>query len=97
MDFHEFAGEITGLKRKHAKNVNFAKIYGASAKKFAEMIGKPLREAQVIYAQYDRKPPVPIAACRRRQREANRLGYTLLYNRASEHPSVYVVEGKRLC
>ena len=25
-----------------AKNVNFAKIYGAGVKKFAEMIGKPV-------------------------------------------------------
>ena len=25
-----------------AKDVNFAKIYGAGVKKFAEMIGKPL-------------------------------------------------------
>ena len=85
MDFHEFAGELTGLKRKDAKNVNFAKIYGASAKKFAEMIGKPLREAQVIYAQYDRKLPFLLRLADAAQREANRLGYTLLYDGARRH------------
>ena len=56
-DFHLLASEITGLPRKDAKAVNFAKIYGAGVKKFAEMIGKPLHEAQAIYAQYDRLLP----------------------------------------
>ena len=28
-DFHAFAADITGLEREHAKDVNFAKIYGA--------------------------------------------------------------------
>ena len=49
--------EMTGLERDAAKNVNFAKIYGAGVRKFAEMIGKPVAEAQAIYAQYDRKLP----------------------------------------
>jgi len=84
-DFHVFAGEITSLRRKDAKNVNFAKIYGASVKKFAEMIGKPLREAQVIYAQYDRKLPFLLRLADAVQREANRLGYTLLYDGARRH------------
>jgi hypothetical protein len=39
-DFHAFAAQITGLDRKAAKNVNFAKIYGAGVRKFAVMIGK---------------------------------------------------------
>jgi RecA-family ATPase len=54
-------------------------------KKFAEMIGKPLSEAQRIYAQYDRLLPFVsrlAAAC---QREANQLGYTLLYDGARRH------------
>jgi Mesyanzhinovviridae DNA polymerase len=56
-DFHALTGEITGLSRADAKHVNFAKIYGAGVKKFAEMIGKPLGEAQAIYQQYDRRLP----------------------------------------
>ena len=56
-DFHLLASDITGLPRKDAKAVNFAKIYGAGVKKFAEMIGRPLDEAQAIYAQYDDKLP----------------------------------------
>src|SRR6516164_214570 len=56
-DFHALAATITGLDRTAAKAVNFAKIYGAGVKKFAQMIGKPLQEAQRLYAQYDRELP----------------------------------------
>jgi DNA polymerase I-like protein with 3'-5' exonuclease and polymerase domains len=84
-DFHELVSELTKLLRKDAKNVNFAKIYGAGVKKFAEMIGKPLSEAQRIYEQYDRLLPFVsrlAAAC---QREANQMGHTLLYDGARRH------------
>ena len=84
-DFHALAGEITGIPRDDAKGVNFAKIYGARVKKFAEMIGKPLHEAQRIYAQYDQRLPFISrldAAC---QNEARQHGYTVLYDGARRH------------
>src|SRR5262245_7366404 len=84
-DFHEMASAITSLARKDAKGVNFAKIYGAGVKKFAEMIGKTPREAQAIYAQYDQKLPFILRLADLCQREANRLGYTLLYDGARRH------------
>jgi len=84
-DFHEMASAITALARKDAKGVNFAKIYGAGVKKFAEMIGKTPREAQAIYAQYDQKLPFILRLADLCQREANRLGYTLLYDGARRH------------
>jgi DNA polymerase I-like protein with 3'-5' exonuclease and polymerase domains len=94
-DFHEMAGAMTGLARKDAKGVNFAKVYGAGVKKFAEMIGKPLSEAQTIYAQYDIRLPFVWQLSRDVRNEAVRLGCTVLYNPASQHPSVYVVEENR--
>ena len=84
-DFHALVSEITGLGRKDAKNVNFAKMYGAGGQKFAEMIGKPLREAHTIYTQYDRKLPFVSRLDTAAQREANRLGYTPLYDGARRH------------
>jgi DNA polymerase I-like protein with 3'-5' exonuclease and polymerase domains len=84
-DFHILASELTSLPRKDAKNANFAKIYGAGTKKFAEMIGKPLGEAQQIYAQYDRQLPFVSRLAIVCQREANQLGYTLLYDGARRH------------
>ena len=76
---------MTGLEREAAKAVNFAKIFGAGVKKFAEMIDKPLAEAQKIYAQYDRNLPFVSHLSRLCQREANRLGYTVLYDGARRH------------
>ena len=76
--------EITGLPRKDAKAVDFAKIYGAGVKKFAEMIGRPLPKRR-------RSTPSTIdnsRSCRNRracQNEASRLGYTLLYDGARRH------------
>ena len=68
-----------------AKAVNFAKIYGAGVKKFAEMIGKPLSEAQAITRS-------TTAACRSCgscraicQDEAVERGYTVLYDGARRH------------
>jgi DNA polymerase I-like protein with 3'-5' exonuclease and polymerase domains len=93
-DFHALASEITGLQRKDAKNVNFAKIYGAGVNKFAEMIGKPLREAQTIYTLYDQRLPFLLQLADAAQREAERHGYTVLYDGARRHwdrwaPRVY--------
>ena len=48
-DFHAMVADMTGLERESAKAANFAKIFGAGPEKFAEMIGKPLREARAIY------------------------------------------------
>ena len=84
-DFHLLAAEITGLPRKDAKAVNFAKIYGAGVQKFAEMIGRPLAEAQTIYAKYDQQLPFLSQLSRACQSEANHLGYTLLYDGARRH------------
>jgi DNA polymerase I-like protein with 3'-5' exonuclease and polymerase domains len=84
-DFHALASEITSLQRKDAKNVNFAKIYGAGMKKFAEMIGKPLWEAQAIRTLYDRKLPFLSRVGEAAHHEANRRGYTALYDGARRH------------
>jgi putative DNA primase/helicase len=101
-DFHVMVSDITALLRKDAKNVNFAKIYGAGVKKFAEMISKPLSEAQAIYTQYDRQLPFVSRLAAATQIEANRLGYTLLYDGARRHwdrwsPKYLYVKGAGPC
>jgi DNA polymerase I-like protein with 3'-5' exonuclease and polymerase domains len=101
-DFHALAGEITGIPRDDAKHVNFAKIYGAGVKKFAEMIGKPLSEAQALYAKYDQQLPFISrldAACKN---EADHRGYTVLYDGARRHwdrwaPKYLYVKGAGPC
>jgi DNA polymerase I-like protein with 3'-5' exonuclease and polymerase domains len=84
-DFHVMASEMTALVRKDAKGFNFAKIYGAGVKKIAEMLGKPLSEAQIINARYDQKLPFISQLAQLCQYEANRSGYTRLYDGALRH------------
>ena len=84
-DFHAFAAQLTGLDRKHAKNVNFAKIYGAGVRKFAIMIGKPESEAKAIYEQYDRELPFLRALSQIYKSIAARQGYITLYDGARRH------------
>jgi DNA polymerase I-like protein with 3'-5' exonuclease and polymerase domains len=92
-DFHAFAGQITGLDRKNAKNVNFAKIYGAGVRKFAAMIGKPEHEAKAIYDQYDRELPFLRMLSRIYQSIARRQGYILLYDGARRHFDKWALGG----
>ena len=76
---------MTGLDRDMAKAVNFAKIYGAGSRKFAEMIGKPLSEAQAIHGQYDVRLSFVAHLSAICQEEAVRRGYTVLYDNARRH------------
>ena len=84
-DYHAIVAEMTALDRDLAKAVNFAKIYGAGPKKFAEMIGKPLSEARAIIAQYDSRLPFVARLSRICQDEAVERGYTVLYDGARRH------------
>ena len=95
-DFHAMVAAMTGLERDAAKAVNFAKIFGAGVKKFAEMIGKPLHEAQAIYTQYDQKLPFISRLSASCQSDARRLGYTVLYDGARRHWDYREVP-RRLC
>jgi hypothetical protein len=88
-DFHAIVAQMTGLSREDAKAVNFAKVFGAGVKKFAEMIGKPLREAQAIYEQYDRKLPFVRRLSNIIQNEAKMKGYTVLHDGARRHWNYY--------
>jgi DNA polymerase I-like protein with 3'-5' exonuclease and polymerase domains len=58
-DFHKLVGEITGSHRKDAKNVNFAKIYGASPRKFAEMIGGEIPHILGMRPHFAAAAPTP--------------------------------------
>jgi DNA polymerase I-like protein with 3'-5' exonuclease and polymerase domains len=90
-DFHALVAEMTGLDRQAAKNTNFAKSFGAGPRKFAQMIGKPEREARTIYDQYDRELPFVSRLSAICQHEAKRQGYTELYDGARRHWGYEVV------
>jgi DNA polymerase-1 len=90
-DFHAVVAELTELPRGDAKTVNFAKIYGAGAKRIAAMIGKPLLETHTILAQYDQKLPFVSALSDICQGKAQRIGYTVLYDGARRHWNLWEV------
>ena len=92
-DFHKMAAEITGLDRKDAKAVNFAKAFGAGVRKFAAMIHKAEREAEKLYDQYDRELPFVSKLARRCQQQATREGYLDLYDGARRHWDDWEVSG----
>jgi DNA polymerase-1 len=83
-DFHQFVMDTTGLERKPAKNLNFAKLFGAGAKKVAFMLGCTLEEANEFIATYDQKIP-----------EAKKL-ITLAMNRASVRGYIRTWGGRTL-
>lgn len=62
-DFHQAVAELTGLKRKDAKNLNFGLVYGMGVPKLADSLGlldadgKPKKEALDIMEMYHGKAP----------------------------------------
>lgn len=62
-DFHELVTEMVRAlamptaTRKHVKNVNFAKVYGAGVKKIRRMLGCSMEEAEAFVAAYDKSFP----------------------------------------
>jgi DNA polymerase I-like protein with 3'-5' exonuclease and polymerase domains len=102
-DFHRLVAELTGLDRKLAKAVNFAKIYGAGKEKFAAMIGKPEAEARKIRARYDRELPFVDQLAKRCEYTVTRQGFIELHDGARRHwdsweaPAVAWTKGMGAC
>jgi DNA polymerase I-like protein with 3'-5' exonuclease and polymerase domains len=93
-DFHKLTAETTGLDRESAKAVNFAKIYGAGVKKFADMVGRELKEAQRLYAEYDRALPFASRLSRLYTACARKEHSIRLYDGALRHFDKFVPGGK---
>jgi DNA polymerase I-like protein with 3'-5' exonuclease and polymerase domains len=92
-DFHKMVAEMTGLERKDAKAVNFAKAFGAGVRKFASMINKTEVEAKTLYTQYDRTLPFVFELAKHCQRQATGQGYLKLYDDARRHWNDWEVPG----
>jgi len=84
-DFHDLAAELTKLPRRKAKDVNFAKAFGAGKAKFAIMTGMSLEEAAVTMEQYDDELPFISRLSQFCQNRANRNGYIRLIDGARSH------------
>lgn len=84
-DFHNLVVDLTGLTRRRAKDVNFAKAYGAGVPKFAIMTGMDLEEAAQVMGQYDSEMPFVKELNEMCEREAQRKGYIRMIDGARSH------------
>lgn len=81
-DFHAMVAELTGLPRRKAKDVNFAKAFGAGVSKFALMTGMTLEDAAATMEQYDERAPFVKRLSEFVQNVANSRGYIRLIDGA---------------
>lgn len=84
-DFHDYVAKITKLERRRAKDVNFAKSYGAGRKKFALMTGMTEEEAEEVMQQYDDELPFVQEASYHYAKYAAANGYIKLIDGARNH------------
>ena len=88
-DFHTYVAELTRLERRRAKDVNFAKSYGAGIAKFALMTGMDEIEAKATMDQYDKHLPFVREAADRYNRMALQTGYIKLVDGARNHFNLF--------
>lgn len=74
-DFHDLAAKLTRLPRRRAKDVNFAKAFGAGKDKFAAMTGMSVEEAVATMEQYDQELPFIKRLGEFCQQRADQRGY----------------------
>lgn len=84
-DFHNMVVEMTGLTRKRAKDVNFAKSYGAGVGKFASMTGMTMDDAKNTMGQYDNEMPFVKQAGQICANAAQRRGFIIMLDGARMH------------
>ncbi|HUD11473.1 MAG TPA: DNA polymerase [Candidatus Saccharimonadia bacterium] len=84
-DFHALVAELTGLDRTSAKQVNFAKAYGAGKDKFANLTSMPVAEAEAVMRQYDEEMPFVLELNDRCKNLASRRGWIKLIDGARLH------------
>lgn len=84
-DFHTLVAELTKLARKKAKDVNFAKAFGAGVPKFALMTGMTLEDARLTMDQYDTEMPFVKRLGETCSSLANQRGYIKLIDGARSH------------
>ena len=57
LDFHQYVVDLTGLDRKHAKNMSFGVSFGMGLPSMAESFGWTMEEAENISEQYHEHMP----------------------------------------
>ena len=75
IDFHQAMADLTGHPRAHAKNMNFAALFGAGIERLAIMLGSDLEEAKRVRDEYHDRAPEAKDLSLKASRVAKRRGY----------------------
>jgi DNA polymerase-1 len=78
-DFHQMVAEMCAIARRPAKNVNFAKLYGAGVKRLAATIGCSVEEAQEFLDTYNQRIPEADALYQQAMRRASARGHVITW------------------
>lgn len=79
IDFHDMVASMTGLSRRNAKNINFAKLYGAGAAKLALSMNCSIEEAYQFIEQYEARIPESKKAYNKAMGLGARRGYVMTW------------------
>jgi DNA polymerase I-like protein with 3'-5' exonuclease and polymerase domains len=78
VDFHQLVSDLTGIPRKRAKNVNFAKLYGAGVAQLAVTMGmygeEGVAAARELVEEYERRIPEAAELSKAVTRKAENTG-----------------------
>ncbi len=84
-DYHQFIMDLTGLKRRYAKNLNFGVAFGMGAKHMAEMFGWDLEYAYEVLDIYHSRAPYVKATIAKVEQVAKRRGYIRTFLKRRSH------------
>lgn len=84
-DYHQFIMDLTGLKRRYAKNLNFGVAFGMGAQHMAELFGWELDYAYEILNIYHSRAPYIKATISSVEQVAKRRGYIKTFLKRRSH------------
>jgi DNA polymerase-1 len=95
LDLHKFVAGLAKIERRHAKTINFAKIYGAGRAKLAQQLGLPQAESDAIVNAYENALP-SVKGLQREVQTIARNGefVTTLGGRRYFSPPAEIVDGR---
>jgi DNA polymerase-1 len=84
-DYHQFIMDLTGLKRRYAKNLNFGVAFGMGADHMAELFGWDVKYALEIIRVYHEKAPYIKSTIDLVQKRAIQRGYIKTFLKRRSH------------
>lgn len=84
-DYHQFIMDLTGLKRRYAKNLNFGVAFGMGAAHMAEMFGWELDYCRSVLDVYHSRAPYVRATVQAVESAAIRRGWIRTFLKRRSH------------